>query len=387
MFEELGFRYIGPVDGHDIDELISIFNKIKDLKGPIIIHTKTIKGKGYRFAEKLPWQYHGVGEFDIKTGKTVKKQKNISYSKVFGDTITALAENNNKIVAVSAAMVSGTGLENFKTKYPDRMFDVGIAEQHAVTFSAGMAIRGFIPFFAVYSTFLQRAYDEILHDVCLQKLHVILAIDRAGIVGADGETHQGIFDISFIAHMPNIVFMAPSNGTELKSMIIRAAEMDCPVAIRYPRESIPEKEIKTLIDIEIGKAETINEGNKIAIICCGTMIEKCQYAFDKLKTDGYNPMFVNARFIKPLDIEMVKNVCSKCDYVFTVEDNVLTGGFGSIFKNAVNAIGFKNFVYSFGFDDKFIEQGTREQLFEANGIDGEGIYKKIKAVIGRCKNG
>ena len=385
MFEELGFKYVGPIDGHNTTELISTFNKIKDLKGPILVHVKTIKGKGYNYAEKYPWKYHGVGSFDLSTGKSAKK-KGLSYSKVFGDTMAEAAAENKKIVAISAAMVSGTGLDEFQLKYPKRMFDVAIAEQHAVTFAAGMAARGFTPVFAVYSTFLQRAYDQIVHDVCLQKLHVIFAIDRAGIVGADGETHQGVFDIAFMAHIPNMVFMVPSNGSELKAMLLKAFEMDCPVAIRYPRDNVPEEKIEVLPEIEFGKAEIINDGKDIAVVCCGTMMKQSRGLFEKLKADGYNPMLVNARFVKPLDLDMVKDVCSKCKIVFTVEDHLKEGGFGSIFENAANEEGFADvLIHKFAFDDIFIEQGTRDQLFERYGLDTEGLYNRAVDFINKNK--
>ncbi|MCJ7855444.1 1-deoxy-D-xylulose-5-phosphate synthase [Lachnospiraceae bacterium NSJ-143] len=388
MFEELGFKYIGPIDGHNTDELIAVFEKIKDIKKPILVHVKTIKGKGYQFAEKLPWKYHGVDCFDLKTGTAVKKSGRVSYSKVFGDTMVELASKSKKIVAISAAMISGTGLDEFEAKFPKRMFDVAIAEQHAVTFAAGMAARGFIPVFAVYSTFLQRAYDQIVHDVCLQGLHVVFAIDRAGIVGADGETHQGIFDISFMAHIPGMVFMAPSNGSELKAMIIKAAEMDCPVAVRYPRDCIPEEKIEALPEIEMGKAEIIHDGSDIAIVCCGTMMDKCEGLYERLKADGYRPMLVNARFIKPVDTEMVKNVCSKCRRIFTVEDNLKAGGFGSIFENCAYDMGFTGVnVYRFAFDDKFIEQGTREQLFERYGLNSDSMYTKASEIMKGKSNG
>ncbi len=388
IFEEFGFSYLGPVDGHNIEELINLFEKIKNLKGPVLVHVKTVKGKGYRFAEKLPWKYHGVGSFDLLTGSIIKKSGNASYSKVFGDTLTELAAENKKMVAISAAMISGTGLDGFQAKFPKRMFDVAIAEQHAVTFAAGLAARGFIPFFAVYSTFLQRAYDQIVHDVCLQNLHVVLAIDRAGIVGSDGETHQGIFDISFIAHIPNMVFMAPSNGSELRAMVKKAAELNCPVSIRYPRDNVPEEKIDVLPEIEVGKSEIINNGEKIAVICCGTMMDKCLRLCEMLKKDGYNPMLVNARFIKPLDLQMVQTVCEKCDFVFTVEDNLKAGGFGSIFENAVYDLGIKGVeIYNFAFYDRFIEQGTREQLFKRYGLDSDGMYVKVKELLERRNNG
>ena len=386
MFEELGFRYIGPVDGHDTDSLIDVLEKVKSLSGPILIHVKTVKGKGYKYAENLPCQYHGVGCFDLKTGKPKAKALGPSYSKVFGDTLVKLAEKNKKIVAISAAMISGTGLDGFQIKFPKRMFDVAIAEQHAVTFAAGLAARGLTPVFAVYSTFLQRAYDQIVHDVCLQKLHVVFAIDRAGIVGADGETHQGIFDISFLAHIPNLTFMAPSNGEELRVMLKLACDMNSPVALRYPRDSVPDY-IEEKPNIEIGKSNIINHGEDIAIICCGAMMDKCEKLYEALKNDGYNPMLVDARFIKPLDMDMLKYVCEKCGFIFTCEDNLKTGGFGSIVKDSAITLGYKGVIYNFGFDDKFIEQGTREQLFKRYSLDFEGMYETVSYILKGNNNG
>jgi len=382
LFEEMGFKYVGPIDGHDINELINVFEKVKKIKGPVLIHVNTIKGKGYSYAEKNPGKYHGIGKFDVITGKPVKKGGK-SYSSVFGDTIVSLAKNDKRITAISAAMVSGTGLDEFERKFPERMFDVAIAEQHAVTFAAGLATKGFIPVFAVYSTFLQRAYDQIIHDVCLQKLHVIFAIDRAGIVGSDGETHQGIYDISYLSHLPDITIMAPSNGSELKSMIKLAVETEGPVAVRYPRDTVPDEEIKE-IKIEFGRANIVEDGKEVAIINCGTMMDKCSILYDRLKEDGYKPMLVDARFVKPVDTDMLKAVCEKCDFILTAEDNVKTGGFGEIILNTVNSLGYNDkTVYGFAFEDKFIEQGTREELFERYGLDGKSIYKKAKEILGK----
>ncbi|HCT65284.1 MAG TPA: 1-deoxy-D-xylulose-5-phosphate synthase [Lachnospiraceae bacterium] len=381
IFEELGFKYIGPIDGHDTEELIEVFNKIKNIKGPVLLHVKTTKGKGYRFAEKLPWDYHGVGSFDIKTGTSPSKKAKPSFSKVFGDTMMSIGKKNEKLVAISAAMASGTGLEDFQLAYPNRFFDVAIAEQHAVTFSAGLASGGLIPVFAVYSTFLQRAYDQLMVDVCLQKLHVIFAIDRAGIVGADGETHQGIFDISFLYHIPNLTIMAPKNGAELKSMLEMAVEMDGPVAIRYPRSNA-EEDWYCGEEISYGIAEIDTDGNEIAIIACGTMFDTAKEVCEKLKADGKNPMLVNPRFIKPIDSKTTAYICKKCKYIFTIEDNVVKGGFGSVVNEEIsnqNITGVR--LTSFGFPDKFIEQGTREQLFGRYSLDTDGILRRINDVI------
>lgn len=381
IFEEFGFKYIGPVDGHNLEELIENINRAKEISGPVILHVRTIKGKGYKFAERNPADYHGVNAFELRSGKTIKKSQLPSYSSLFGNTLEKLAENDKKIIAVSAAMCSGTGLNGFAKKYPDRFFDVGIAEQHAVSFSAAMAKSGYKPVFAVYSTFLQRAYDEIMQDVCLQNLHVVFGVDRAGIVGSDGETHQGIYDISYFRHMPNMTVMLPKNGYELEQMEEFALmNMDSPVAIRYPRGEISTvfSDIKT--PIEIGKSEVIKDGEKIAVISAGAVMEQASGAVRLLEKDGYRPMLVNLRFVKPLDVEMLKNVCEKCSYIFTIEDNVSDGGAGSgILEKLADEELIKNiYFHSFAFPDKFIEHGTRKELFERYRLDSESIYSEIK---------
>ncbi|MDD3571272.1 MAG: 1-deoxy-D-xylulose-5-phosphate synthase [Lachnospiraceae bacterium] len=381
MFEELGFKYVGPIDGHNTEKLIEVFNKIKKIKGPVLLHVRTTKGKGYRFAEKLPWDYHGVGSFDIKTGTSKTKNAKPSFSKVFGETMISIGQKNEKLVAISAAMAGGTGLEDFQLAFPKRFFDVAIAEQHAVTFAAGLASAGLIPVFAVYSTFLQRAYDQLVVDVCLQNLHVIFAIDRAGIVGADGETHQGIFDISFLSHIPNLTIMAPKSGAELKSMLDMAVEMEGPVAIRYPRSNT-EENWHCGEEISYGVSERAMDGNEIGIIACGTMFDTAKDVCEKLKTEGKKPILVNPRFIKPIDSNMIADVCSKCKYIFTIEDNVVKGGFGSIVNEEItkqNITGVR--LTSFGFPDKFIEQGTREQLFSRYHLDADGIFSRINGII------
>lgn len=381
MFEELGFKYVGPIDGHNTEELVAVFNKIKKIKGPVLLHVRTTKGKGYRFAEKLPWDYHGVGSFDIKTGTSKSSSTKPSFSKIFGDTMVALGKKNENLVAISAAMASGTGLEDFQLAYPRRFFDVAIAEQHAVTFAAGLASAGLVPVFAVYSTFLQRAYDQLVVDVCLQNLHVIFAIDRAGIVGSDGETHQGIFDISFLSHMPNMTIMAPKNGAELKSMLELAVELKGPVAIRYPRSS-GEENWHCGEEINYGVSESVMNGREIGIIACGTMFETAKAVCEQLKAEGKNPMLINSRFIKPIDSNMVADVCKKCSYIFTVEDNVVEGGFGSIVNDEMARQKITSVrLTCLGFPDKFIEQGTREQLFSRYGLDVEGILSQINGVV------
>ncbi|MPM73539.1 1-deoxy-D-xylulose-5-phosphate synthase [bioreactor metagenome] len=384
MFEEFGFKYIGPVDGNNISELISVLNRAKKINGPVLVHVKTKKGRGYKYAEQNPSAYHGVGAFDLKTGKTINKSVLPTYSEVFGKTLVKLAESDKKIVAVSAAMGNGTGLTEFSEKYPDRFFDVGIAEQHAVSFSGGLAKSGFKPVFAVYSTFLQRAYDEIMQDVCLQNLHVVFAVDRAGIVGGDGETHQGIFDLSYFSHMPNMTLMLPKNGAELEKMLEFAVnKFDGPVAIRYPRGNVSKEFAENTSEIEYGKGEVLLDGRDIAILAAGTVCDTAMEVYNKLTNDGYTPMLVNLRFVKPVDEQLIKTVCHKCRYVFSIEDNVYEGGAGMIILQTLNCMGELDKVKfrSFALPDKFIEHGTKNELYKRYGLDSGSIYDEIKGLI------
>ena len=384
IFEELGFKYIGPVDGNNIESLIEVINRAKNIEGPVLIHVKTKKGKGYKYAENNPSAYHGVSAFDLSTGASIKKSNKPTYSDVFGKTMCSMADEDDKIVAVSAAMGNGTGLSKFISKHPSRFYDVGIAEQHAVSFSAALAKSGFRPVFAVYSTFLQRAYDEIMQDVCLQNLHVVFAVDRAGIVGADGETHQGIYDISYFTHMPNMTVMMPKNGIELEKMLRYAVyNIDGPVAVRYPRGNISDIYSENTSEIEFGKAELLEDGEKIAVISAGAVCDNAARVCEMLKNDGYNPMLINMRFAKPVDKEMLKLAAEKCGYIFTLEDNVIDGGAGMAVLEALNDMELMNDVkvHSYAFPDKFIEHGTRDQLFERYKLDSESIYKDIKERI------
>ena len=384
IFEELGFKYIGPVDGNNIESLIEVINRAKNIEGPVLIHVKTKKGKGYKYAENNPSAYHGVSAFDLSTGASIKKSNKPTYSDVFGKTMCSMADEDDKIVAVSAAMGNGTGLSKFISKHPSRFYDVGIAEQHAVSFSAALAKSGFRPVFAVYSTFLQRAYDEIMQDVCLQNLHVVFAVDRAGIVGADGETHQGIYDISYFTHMPNMTVMMPKNGIELEKMLRYAVyNIDGPVAVRYPRGNISDIYSENTSEIESGKAELLEDGEKIAVISAGAVCDNAAKVCEMLKNDGYNPMLINMRFAKPVDKEMLKLAAEKCGYIFTLEDNVIDGGAGMAVLEALNDMELMNDVkvHSYAFPDKFIEHGTRDQLFERYKLDSESIYKDIKERI------
>ncbi|NLK97513.1 1-deoxy-D-xylulose-5-phosphate synthase [Defluviitalea saccharophila] len=382
LFEELGFTYVGPINGHDIKSLVSVLKKVKRMKGPILLHVKTVKGKGYPHAEKLPCQYHGIGPFDVKTGQALSESGEATYSDVFGNTIVNLANENNKIVAITAAMPDGTGLNNFQQKFPERFFDVGIAEQHAVTFAAGLASSGFHPVFAVYSSFLQRAYDQIIHDVCIQNLPMVFAIDRAGIVGQDGETHQGIFDLSFLSHMPNMTIMAPCDQLELEEMLKFAFTMKGPVAIRYPKGKVFNLMKSDRTPIEYKKSEVVCEGKDGAILAVGKMMEFAQSIVENLKQEGIELSLINPRFIKPIDEEMILEVCNKHKFIFTMEDNVITGGFGSKVLQILAEHNIKDVsVKIFAFPDQFIEHGTSSELYKKYHLDAENMQKTIKKTI------
>ncbi len=381
FFDELGFTYIGPVDGHNISDMAEVFKQIKKLNCPVLLHVLTKKGKGYRFAEESPEKFHGIDSFDPSTG-TALAQKPLQYSAVFGSSITRLARKNDKIVAVSAAMSAATGLTEFSTAFPHRFFDVGIAEGHAVTFAAGLAKSGYIPVVTVYSSFFQRAYDQILHDVCIQKLPVILAIDRAGIVGADGETHQGLFDLSFLGQMPNMTILAPKNGKELAKMLEFAVKLGAPAAIRYPRAEASVLFENTDNAIVYGKSEQLVKGNDIAIVSVGTMLDNCSKACDLLAKDCCSPSLFNARFVKPVDEDLIR---SFKDYsiVYIVEDNVLIGGYGSAVLQKANELRVTSKIRLLGFPDEFVLQGSREQCFKRYGLDANSICNLIRTETGR----
>ncbi len=377
MFEDLGIKHIGPIDGHNIAEMISVLTQLKKVRGPVLLHVLTTKGKGYSQAERAPIEFHGVGCFDVKTGVSANQNKAETYSDAFGEKLIQLAGQNKKIVAISAAMLEGTGLKNFAELYPERMFDVGIAESHAVTFAAGLAIQGYIPVFAVYSTFLQRSYDQIVHDVCLQNLHVVFAIDRAGIVGEDGETHQGIFDLSFLSHIPNMTILAPKDKQELQEMLDYAIHVhNGPIAIRYPRGEVASTDESTR-KIVYPKSEIRNLGNTIAIVSVGTMFSIAQNVYDRLVIEGYNPTLVNARFVKPID-EALLDLFKDHSHIFTIEDNVCAGGYGSCLRErfAEQFVSDK-IIHSFAFRDTFVVQGSKQQLFEQYGLDEDTICHAI----------
>ena len=373
LFEELGFDYVGPIDGHNTELLIETFKRIKTSTSPTLIHVITKKGKGYEFSEKNPCIFHGVGPFELETGSQISSKNSINYSSAFGIFLTDLAENDQRIIAVSAAMKEGTGLNCFAEKFPDRFYDVGIAEPHAVTFAAGLASRGLRPVVAIYSTFLQRAYDEIVHDVCLQKLPVIFAIDRAGIVGEDGPTHHGLFDISYLRHIPNLVFMSPKDGAELKQMLEFAIKYQGPSAIRYPRGKVPDNLIAGP-EVTMGNGEILLDGTDIALIATGSCVIPALKAAKKLERDGIKAAVVNARFIKPLDKELILSIASRISKIVTVEESCLQGGFGSSVLECLNDSGIAVKVRRLGIPDRFVEQGQPDRLRAKYGLDDEGIY-------------
>lgn len=385
LFEELGFTYIGPIDGHNLEMLTEVLQKAKSMQGPILIHVLTCKGKGYQPAECNPGKFHGVGPYCIESGEVIKNGNMPTYTGVFGDTLVELAKQDSRIVAITAAMPEGTGLKKFATAFPRRFFDVGIAEQNAVTMAAGMATQGIKPVVALYSTFAQRAYDQILHDVCLQKLPVIFALDRAGIVGEDGPTHHGVFDYSYLRHIPNLVIMAPKDENELRNMLYTALNMKSPVAIRYPRgNGLGVSMDQPLEQLMIGASEQLKEGNDIVFLATGAMVEPCQVASELLAAQGMQAGVINARFIKPLDEQLIRRLSRDAGIIVTVEDNILAGGFGSAVLEYLNEQNFNRVkVLRLGFPDKFIEHGTRKQLLAKYGLAAEGIAADVSSFIKR----
>lgn len=378
LFEDMGIKYLGPIDGHNIKELSRVLNLAKNLNEPVIIHTITKKGKGYEYAEKYPNKFHGVGPFNPCNGEN-KKSSSESYSSVFGDEMINIASSNKKVVAITAAMPDGTGLQNFSKKFPERFFDVGIAEQHAVTLAAGLATQGIKPVFAVYSTFLQRGYDQVLHDVCIQNLPVIFAIDRAGIVGEDGETHQGIFDLSYLTPLPNMTIMAPKCLEDLRLMLRWAVEYkDGPVAIRYPRGSEDTSITYTpLRSIDLGKWSVLSEGKDIAIIATGKMVTQALKVKEELKKDNINPLIVDACFIKPIDKELVNYLIDNNYKILTIEDNMVAGGLGSQVLAYVNSLKKPFTMKTLGYKDRFVPHGDVESLYKLSKLDVESIKKEV----------
>lgn len=379
FFEDMGINYIGPIDGHDIDQLVRAIMVAKRSKRPIVLHVITKKGKGYEPAEKAPSRFHGVGQFDVSTGNPLGESRAAaSYTDVFSTAILRLAKNNPKIAAITAAMPDGTGLTKFARHFPERFFDVGIAEQHAVTFAAGLAAAGMKPYVAVYSSFMQRAYDQIVHDVCIQSLPVVFCIDRAGLVGADGETHQGILDLSYMNTIPNMTVFAPKNKYELYDAIKFSEHFEGPLAIRYPRGTAYEGLKSFRAPIEAGKSELLFEGKDIAIVAVGTMTKTAVLTRDILMNQGYEPTVVNARFIKPLDTQMLKALEGRHRLVVTLEENVLNGGFGqNVASYYASRPGKPPKVLSFGIPDIFVEHGNVDELKKELGLDEASVAKRI----------
>ena len=379
FFEELGFRYFGPIDGHDLNILVPTLKNILNIKGSRLLHIVTKKGKGYLPAENDPVRFHSVSPFQIQTGQPLSKDKTpgFTYTEVFSRKLVELAKDNKKIVAITAAMPEGTGLDKFRDLYPQRFFDVGIAEEHAVCFAAGLAKEGLRPVVAIYSTFLQRAYDQIMEEVALQNLGVIFAIDRAGIVGEDGPTHQGAFDISFLRSVPNLVMMAPKDGQELEAMLAFAIDLDKPVAIRYPKDKSPSHQVTKSQDIQLGKAEVLREGEDFALIALGSMVIPALEAIELLeKKEGLSGALINARFVKPLDIDLLKAISKKIKFVFTLEEGIVEGGFGSAVAEIINKP-----LIKIGLPCEFITHGRRDLLLDKYGLTAQEIFKKIKSSL------
>ena len=388
LFSELGFYYVGPIDGHDVDNLVQIFENVKNSnhQGPVLIHIRTQKGKGYKPAEDSGDKYHGVSKFNVSTGEQTKSNSNIpSYTKVFAETLIKHAEQDTKIIGITGAMPSGTGLNLFEKKFPDRTFDVGIAEQHAVTFAAGLATEGYKPYAAIYSTFLQRAYDQVVHDVALQSLPVRFAIDRAGLVGADGPTHAGSFDITYLSTLPNFIVMAASDEAELVKMINTSVNInDRPSAFRYPRGNGIGIELPSIKDtLEIGKARVIKEGKKVALINFGTRLEECKKASDKLSKKGVDCTIIDARFAKPLDEKLIMEVASNHEVLITIEEGSI-GGFGSHVMQFLSDRGIFDRGLKFRsmiLPDIFIDQDTPEKMYENAGLDSSSIANKVEEAL------
>ena len=381
LFEELGFNYIGPVDGHNIDELVATLTNMRNLKGPQFLHIKTKKGKGYAPAEKDPIGFHGVPKFDPISGELPKHNTKPTYSKIFGDWLCKMAEKDSKIIGITPAMREGSGMVEFSQRFPEQYFDVAIAEQHAVTFASGLAIGGYKPVVAIYSTFLQRAYDQLIHDVAIQNLPVLFAIDRAGIVGADGPTHQGAFDLSFMRCIPNMIIMTPSDENECRQMLYTGYQCGKPAAVRYPRGNAIGVELTPLEMLPIGKSRLIREGQKIAILNFGTLLPSALEAAEKL-----NATVVDMRFVKPIDIEMINVLAQTHDYLVTLEENAIQGGAGSAVAEVLNSSGKSTALLQLGLPDYFIPQATQQEALKDLGLDSKGIEEKILNFIAKQDN-
>ena len=381
LFENMGIKYLGPVDGHDIGAMRRVFNEAKRVKGAVLVHVLTKKGCGYEPAEKNPAKFHGTDPFVIETGLPKKKKEKPNYTDVFSTSICKLAEKNEKIVGITAAMPDGTGLKKFSNLYPERFFDVGIAEEHAVTFAAGLAAGGMIPVVALYSSFLQRAYDQIIHDVCIQNLHVIFAIDRAGLVGSDGETHQGIFDLSFLSSIPNLCVMAPKNKQELYAMLKFAVKYEGPVAIRYPRGAAYEGLEGFREKIVYGKAEMLYREQDIALLAVGSMVQVAEQVREALKEKGLHCTLVNARFVKEFDKEMIQSLAADHRLLVTLEENVTTGGFGQRVVDYVTSNQIDLTVEKIALPDMYVEHGNVNILYGDAKIDADSVVERVLAAV------
>ena len=389
LFEAFGFEYFGPINGHNLEHLIDILENIRDMHEPVLLHVSTKKGKGYTPAEENPVYFHGCGSFDVETGSCLDIGKPTpSYTKVFGDTMVALGRRDPRIVAITAAMPEGTGLTRFGEVFPDRFFDVGIAEQHGVTFAAGMATEGLKPVVAIYSTFLQRAYDQIVHDVCIDRHPVVFAIDRGGIVGNDGPTHHGVFDLTYLRSLPNMVVMSPKDGHELQRMLVTAIAHDGPIALRYPRgEAVgnPSRKDADITPLTIGKAEVLREGEDVLILAIGHMVQDALTAAEALASEGISATVVNARFVKPLDHELIGTLAQRIGKVVTVEENVRQGGFGSAVLECLADAGIcVTGLRMVGIPDTFVEHGAQKVLRAKYGVDSDGILRAAHELL--CGN-
>lgn len=378
FFEDMGLTYLGPINGHDCNRMIQVFQEAKRVSGPVLVHVKTEKGRGYEPAMRHPARFHGTAAFDLEHGIPLNNNGKANYTDIFSTVMRKFGDREEKVVAVTAAMPDGTGLKRFRNMFPDRFFDVGIAEEHAVTFAAGLALGGMIPVVAVYSSFLQRAVDQIIEDVCLQNLHVIFAVDRAGLVGSDGETHQGCFDLSYLSMIPNMTVMAPKNKWELSDMMKFAVSYDGPIAVRYPRGEAYDGLEEFREPIVRGRSEMICRGKGIALLAVGSMVKTAEAVRKKLLEDGENPTLVNARFVKPLDKKMLDSLAKDHEVIVTMEENVKSGGFGSAVVEYLHTAYPEVQVLSAALPDVFMEHGSPEKLKEKAGIDAGSIYNRIK---------
>lgn len=379
LFEELGFRYFGPIDGHNIPLLIKTIKNIKNISSPVIVHVVTKKGKGYGISEEHPELFHGTAPFEIETGENVKKKSVPTFTKVFGDELVKLAEKDDRIIAITAAMCLGTGLTKFKEKFPERFFDVGIAEQHAVTFAGGLAACGLKPVVAIYSTFLQRAIDQIFHDVCLMNLPVVFALDRSGLVGEDGPTHHGVFDITYLSMLPKLTVLSPSNGNALRALLKAALDRGGPCALRYSKSSVPDG--VPGIKYEIGKWGIVKEGKDGYILAAGSVVGSAFEAVKMLNSEGIDIGLVDCYSIKPLDVKMLSGILKDNKPVVTLEENVERGGFGSYISEVSSSLGFSNLIKHIALGDEFVQHASCAELYEITGLNPESIAAKVKSLI------